>query len=77
MKVFVESTSYLTTQLYFPASLTGEVYASHADYAPHGLSPYHRGNDIVLGDNPDANGLLLEPELLGESLAATCRLAIA
>ncbi len=77
VKVFVENRSYATTQLYFEEALTQDVYGTHADYAPYGLSPYNFVNDAVLGENPDAEGLLLQPVEVDGRLKASCRLAIA
>ncbi len=77
VKVFVDGTSYTTTQLYFEEALTQGVYTSHQDYQPYGLSPYNFGNDTVLGGNPEADGLLLQPMDSNGNLTATCRLAIA
>ncbi len=77
VKTFVDDTAYVTTQLYFPTELTEAVYREHADYAPYGGSPYHSGNDPVLGQFADAHGLLLAPERSGDRLHASGRLAIA
>ncbi len=77
VKAFVGETAFITTQLYFPTALTEAVYREHPDYAPYGRSPYHSGNDVVLGQFPDAQGLLLTPARSGDTLRATGRLAIA
>ncbi len=77
VKVFVEGKSYTTTQLFFDEALTQDVYASHPDYEPFGLSPYNFGNDAVLGGSPEADGLLLKPVNTNGNLTASCRLAIA
>ncbi len=77
VKAFVGDTAYVTSQLYFPAPLTEAVYREHPDYAPYGASPYHAGNDMVLGQFSDAHGLLLTPERSGDVLRASCRLGIA
>ena len=69
VKVLVGNTEQLTTQLYFPTSLTAEVYAEHPSYAPYGASPYHHGNDAVLGNQPAAEGLLLNPTRLSTELS--------
>ena len=76
-KVFVDGTSCLTTQLYFPDDLARDIHASHPDYAPHGAPPYGLRNDLILGRRPQADGLLLRPERTGDGLVASCRLGIA
>ena len=76
-KVFVDGTSYLTTQLYFPDELAGKVYATHREYAPHGTPPYALRNDLILGRQLGADGLLLRPARVGEEMVASCRLGIA
>lgn len=76
-KVFVDGTSCLTTQLYFPDRLARDIHARHPDYAPHGAPPYGLRNDLILGRRPRADGLLLRPERTGEELVASCRLGIA
>ena len=75
VKVFANGKSYLTTQLYFPQPLVDELYGEHPAYAAHSLSPYHVGNDLVLGENPDARGLLLRP-VWTNRWRASARLAI-
>ena len=60
-KVFVGETAYTTTQLYFPDALSQRIYRDHTAYAAYGQSPYTKDNDLVLGQHPDANGLLLRP----------------
>jgi len=76
VKVFVGGQSYLTSQLYFPDELCQNIYASHKDYKPHGACPYNHGNDLVLGDHPDSNGLLLKPKRDDNGLSATAVLRI-
>ena len=76
VKVFANGQSYLTTQLYFPQPFVDRLYGSHVAYESHGLSPYHDGNDLVLGQNPDARGLLLVPVVDGGRWRATARLAL-
>lgn len=75
VKVFANGRGYPTTQLYFPRPFLDELYSAHAAYQPHGLSPYHEGNDLVLGGNPDAQGLLLRPKWTNR-WRASARLAI-
>ena len=81
VKVFVDGRSYLTTQLYFPDSLTEPLYTEHPDYAPYGRSPYTHANDTVLGAYLDAQSLLLQPapkqDADGPGYRADCLLAIA
>ena len=76
-KVFVDGTSYLATQLYFPDDLAREIFSGHPAYAPHGVPPYELRNDPILGLRGDADGLLLHPERVGDGLIAGCRLGIA
>ncbi|MDE0348737.1 MAG: protocatechuate 3,4-dioxygenase [Gammaproteobacteria bacterium] len=76
-KVFVEGASHLTTQLYFPDDLAREVHATHREYVPHGTPPYTLRNDLILGRQPGADGLLLHPARVGEQMVASCRLGIA
>lgn len=76
-KVFVEGSSYLTTQLYFPDDVARDIYARHPAYAPHGTPPYALRNDLILGRRPEADGLLLHPQRRGEEMVASCRLGIA
>ena len=61
VKVFVDGTNYLTTQLYFPDDLARDIHAGHPDYAPHGAPPYGLRNDLILGRRPEADGLLAAP----------------
>ena len=61
VKVLTAQARALTTQLYFPESLTTSVYADHPAYQPHGASPYNFRNDTVLGAGGDGRGLLLQP----------------
>lgn len=75
-KVFVEGSSYLTTQLYFPDDVARDIYARHPAYAPHGTLPYALRNDLILGRRPEADGLLLHPQRRGEEMVASCRLGI-
>ena len=65
-----------TSQLYFPDALTAAIYSEHPDYAPHGMSPYHHGNDIVLGNEPDGSGLLMLPQEVAGTLTASVKLGI-
>lgn len=76
-KVFVDGTSYLTTQLYFLDDLAREIHARHPAYAPHGMPPYGLRNDLILGRHPEADGLLLQPARVGEAMTASCRLGVA
>ena len=76
LKVFNEGRAYLTTQLYFPGDLTREVYTTHPDYIAQGDSPYHHGNDMVLGQFPDASGLLLNPVGVDDGLAGSGMLVL-
>lgn len=76
VKVFYQDKSYLTTQLYFSEELTQKIYATHGDYQAYGTSLYHTGNDAVLGNFPDADGLLLEVAGNDKGMSASCRLGI-
>ncbi len=76
IKVFIGERSYLTTQLYFTDEFLNDIYTRHPDYVPHGTSPYHYNNDLVLGGNPNGNGLLLKPEKKGEGFDASFKLGI-
>ena len=76
-KVLVDDVNRLDAQFYFPDDFARDVFATHPDYAPHGVSPYALHNDLILGARPDATGLLLHPRRVGEELAASCRLGIA
>ena len=76
VKVLIAGRSELTTQLYFPDSLAREVYATHPDYVAHGVSPYHHGNDGVLGSSPDGSGLLIHPVEGADGLSGFVKLAI-
>ena len=76
-KVFIDGRSYTTTQLYFPDKQAHAIYSRHPDYAPHGLCPYNHDNDVVLGSNPEAQGLLLHTSNQSDGLAAQCQLAVA
>lgn len=76
VKVRVGDESFLTTQLYFPDEMTQAIYASHPDYKAAGACPYTHGNDPVLGDQPDANGLLLKPVKVETAYKASATLRI-
>ena len=76
VKVLVEGQAYLTSQLYFPDELCQSIYTAHEDYKPHGACPYNHGNDLVLGDHPDAQGLLLNPQRSEKGLSAAAVLRI-
>ncbi len=77
VKVFVEDTAYLTTQLYFRDDLAENIYSTHSDYSPHGTCPYKHTNDTVLAMNAQAEGLLLNPSENGGEMRASCRLGVA
>ncbi len=77
VKVFHAGVEYLTTQLYFPDAYADAVYRSHADYVAYDPSPYNVGNDSVLGFNPEAEGLLIEPSVTARGIQALARLGIA
>ncbi len=77
VKVFLNDTDVLTTQLYFPDAFMAEVYNSHPDYAPHGACPYSTSNDTVISMYPDASGLMLRPTETDDGLMATALLGIA
>jgi protocatechuate 3,4-dioxygenase beta subunit len=76
VKVFRQGRSYLTTQLYFPDEFVRDLYSTHADYVAHGTSPYHHGNDAVLGQYPDGTGLLIRPRRAAGGLEASARLGL-
>lgn len=77
LKVSREGQSYLTTQLYFPDELTGEIYKAHPDYAPHGLCPYNLTNDLVLGELSGGTGVILQAVRQPDRIDATLRVGIA
>lgn len=77
VKAFLEDSSILTTQLYFPKELTDEAFKIHPDYAPHGACPYSEDYDPVLARFPNADGLLLRPVSSAEGLTASALLGIA
>jgi len=76
VKAFAGDDAALTTQLYFPEALTRDAFSTHPDYAPHGACPYHAKNDIVIGQDPDASGLLLKPVAQGNGLVASAMLGL-
>ncbi len=76
LKVFVEDTACLTTQLYFPEEFSDHIYSNHEHYIAYGPCPYRQHNDRVLSKYRDARGLLVTPEQDGQDLVSSVRLAL-
>ena len=48
VRAFVSATSMITTQLYFPQSVTNSIHSKHDAYKARGASIYTNENDILL-----------------------------
>lgn len=77
IKVLLEGNQLMTTQLYFDADFLDQIYGNHPAYKPHGLSPYRLENDLAYMIEPDGTGLILNPQVDGDGLTATCKIGIA
>ncbi len=61
VKVLVDDSEVLTTQFYFEEAFFSKVYAQLEPYNRRGPSLFTPENDVVLNNQPQANGLLLKP----------------
>lgn len=59
-KIIVNENEQLLTQLYFNPELYDQIYTSQAPYDLYGKCPLKFDDDIVLGENDEANGLVLK-----------------
>lgn len=66
----------LMTQFYFDPDLCNKIYTSQTPYDQYGESPMKFENDIVLADNDEANGLLLNVNSEGQTLTALAKIGI-
>ena len=76
VKVIQGGQKLFATQLYFTDAYIAETNSSHPAYKPYGLSPYHFGNDQVIGDSAGNEGLLLEPIKVGNHIVAQAKLGV-
>jgi protocatechuate 3,4-dioxygenase beta subunit len=60
-KIVVDKQEQLTSQLYFEPEFCRRIYLNEKPYDQYGDSLYTPENDVVFGQSPEAEGLLLKP----------------
>ncbi|AMY71043.1 hypothetical protein [Frigidibacter mobilis] len=66
MRVYLSDTASLTTQLYFPDSLSTAVYSSSEAYVKRGPSPFNIGNDPIRAQSGLVGGSDIMSLTMGE-----------
>ena len=62
LRVALDDTTLLTTQLYFDEDFYQNLYRTNPDYQSSGTCPYNKSNDVALIMYPDLRGLIVSPE---------------
>jgi len=78
-KILLGANEELNTQFYFDTDYCNRIYTTQAPYDKYGEFPVSMKDDIVLAENPTADGLLLKVEgepAPGQALKASARIGI-